>query len=795
MKFWQKSIQNKILIWGGLSLLFMAIILIAYSAVTLFNTTVAASERDVSSAAESVGDTLKADVNLALDSARTTAQMFKAVRTSQIKLTREQASLMLKQVLEDNPAFLGTYTLWEPDAFDFDDASYKNKEGYDSTGRLIPYWARGADGSISVSALVDYETVGAGDWYLIPKQTKTESVVGPLLYPIGNETVLMTSQVVPIVVNNTFYGIAGVDLKIDRLQEQLDAVDLYNHSAEVIMVNNDGLIAGVSGKPELAGTEMKEYLTSTWREDLGYVQSGTKTLVTRDGVVSVFMPVQLGNTTKPWGVIINVPLSAITAEATRGMWTMIGIGIAAMLVGLALLWFAGWRIAKPIRKITEAAQVIATGDLSQEIDLHSEDEVGQLADAFRKMSSSLKGKAEAMETVSRGDLTVQITAASEKDILSNALAAMVIKLRQSVSQVAESAANLGNASNQLATASREAGMATNQISTTIQQVAKGITQQSESISRTAASVEQMGRAIDSVTKGAQEQTLSVAKASEMTSELSAIVQNVADQAEQQAKNADHTVTTSRESAEIVANTVKGMESIRSRVGLSSEKVTEMGKRSEQIGAIVETIEDIASQTNLLALNAAIEAARAGEHGKGFAVVADEVRKLAEKSAAATREIGGLIQAIQKTVNEAIRAMEESTAEVENGVGLAGKSQQSLESILQAAIGSKRLAQEVADAASKMSSLANNLTGAMDSVSAVVEENTAATEEMSANSDEVTRAIENIASVSEENSASVEEVSASSEEMSAQVEEVNASAQELSEMAEKLRKVVSQFKLE
>ncbi len=368
-------------------------------------------------------------------------------------------------------------------------------------------------------------------------------------------------------------------------------------------------------------------------------------------------------------------------------------------------------------------------------------------------------------------------------------------LRGLIEVLAQRTRQLITVSGDLTSSARSSGEATRQIATTIQQVALGIGQQTTGITKTSTSVEQMNRVIDGVAKGAQEQARAISKASEVTSRISAAIEQVASNTQSVTQDSAKAASHSRDGAKTVEETIAGMEAIRSKVGLSATKVEEMGTRSEEIGAIVETIEDIASQTNLLALNAAIEAARAGEQGKGFAVVADEVRKLAERSSLATKEITGLIKGIQKTVNEAVSAMKESASEVEAGVARANSAGTALGSILVAAESVYKQAEDAGKAAAKVSAAATELVESVDAVSAVIEENTAATEEMAANSSELTQSIENIASVSEENSASVEEVSASTGEVSAQVEQVSASAASLMEMAKQLSQVVSRFKLD
>jgi len=491
--------------------------------------------------------------------------------------------------------------------------------------------------------------------------------------------------------------------------------------------------------------------------------------------------------------------SADVAERIRV--TIVGGDILSVFLALVIANLLSRGMATPIKIMAGGTNNLSIGDLNRHVPQEVKDKIINRSDELALLARGIAGTekylvemAELAAHIADGDLTVEIQPKSDRDELGIAFARMIASLRGSIGQVAENAGNLHAASGQLAAAASQAGQATSQIATTVQQVARGTPQQSEAVSHTASSVEQMGRAIDGVARGAQDQSAAVSQAAEATSQIIAAIQQVATQASTSTSDVAAAAQRIQDTNRMVAQTIHSMSAIKTRVDLSAGKVQEMGQRSQQIGVIVETIDDIASQTNLLALNAAIEAARAGEHGKGFAVVADEVRKLAEKSAAATKEIAGLVRGIQQTVGDAVQAMNESAGEVESGVALANQSGQVLAGLVQSAEGTRKSSAEIAAAAEQMSSLSNQLVAAMDQVSAVVEENTAATEEMAAGSSEVMQSIENIASVSEENSAATEQVSASAEEMSAQVEEVTASAQSLAEMAQALLEIVKQFHL-
>jgi methyl-accepting chemotaxis protein len=490
-----------------------------------------------------------------------------------------------------------------------------------------------------------------------------------------------------------------------------------------------------------------------------------------------------------------------TATANQANTMMIVIVVVSVLLAIIFGVVISNSIANPLGMVTNMARSLSVGDLVRDMSeaekdkvRNRKDEIGMIGQAFDQLINYMQGMGAAATSISKNDLAIRIVPKSAKDELGNGFSQMISGLQIIIGQVADSANSVSSAAGQLAKASEQSTEATGQIAVTIQQVAKGTAEQTAGVTKTASSVEQMSRAIEGVAKGAQEQSNAITKASQVASRISTTIGQVTVNVQSVTRDAAESAKFSREGARTVKETINGMETIRSKVGLSTTKVEEMGRRSEEIGAIVETIEDIASQTNLLALNAAIEAARAGEQGKGFAVVADEVRKLAERSSLATKEIAGLIKSIQKTVSEAVNAMKESASEVESGVTRANSAGEALDSILKAVESVYKQAEEAGGAAARVSAAAGELVGAVDSVSAVIEENTAATEEMAANSNELTQAIESIASVSEQNSAAVEEVSASTEEVSAQVEEVSASASALMDMAKSLQKIVAQFRL-
>ncbi len=329
-----------------------------------------------------------------------------------------------------------------------------------------------------------------------------------------------------------------------------------------------------------------------------------------------------------------------------------------------------------------------------------------------------------------------------------------------------------------------------QIATAIDQVAQGAARQTESTTVTQGSLDRLLEQLSQVERSAEREQRAVDEAASATEETARNILNVNDGATAVAATSQRTNEAATRGAGTVRQATEAMEAIRRQVTETAASIQQLGQRSAEIGRIVEAIDDIAGQTNLLALNAAIEAARAGEHGRGFAVVADEVRRLAERSGAETKKIAEVIATVQRDTGLAVAAMERSVQEVGGGAALAAQAMDALGDILAAASSTGEAGAKIQRAAHELAQGAEQVVAAMADIRGVVGQNADAVRRMRAAADEVQREMLGVASVAEENAAAAEEVSASTRNVADQVQRIDQVIAALEQRAEEIAEVAA-----
>ncbi|MDM8537216.1 methyl-accepting chemotaxis protein, partial [Desulfobacterales bacterium HSG17] len=350
---------------------------------------------------------IKSELETALDSVRTLAEVFSGIKDQRIglEIDRQRMNNILKMNLNKNKTFLGVYTVWEPNALDQSDALNAGTKGHDQTGRFIPYWSRDTNGKVQLDPLMDYESheqhengVRKGDYYLLPRERKMECVIDPYPYPVQNKIVWLTSLVVPIMVDNTFYGMAGVDFRLDFIMSLAEQANnnFYKGAGSIAIVSHNGILAAVSGKPELVGKHLQTWIPETWKENLELVRMGKETVILDKGKLKVVVPLNIGKTGMPWAVMADIPEQAVMAEVNKlvmelkkkGKKDLTFQAVFALIVTLAALlfvWFMSGRIVKPIIESIQFARSIAQGDIGANLESGHTDEVGILVNALNEM--------------------------------------------------------------------------------------------------------------------------------------------------------------------------------------------------------------------------------------------------------------------------------------------------------------------------------------------------------------------------------------------------------------------------
>lgn len=527
-------------------------------------------------------------------------------------LSRSEARLMPGVFLEANQGVQGAWAIFEPDAYDGRDAAFAGAPGYGPTGLFAPYWFREGE----ELSLRDYSAGRNGEAYQAARRSGRSSAA---IASDGAERSLTIA--VPIASRGATIGVAGVELRMSAVTAALAGVRPFEGSV-AYLVGADGLVVahqdrsaeGRALSTSLDG-DAAGAVTAAVNEGRGHAQPARRSA---DGapVYLIVQPIRLGASSQYWGLVVEVPMATILAPVARLTATLLAVAAAAFALLGAAIWLSVGSALKPLRLAAAAVRDIAEGDadLTREVSLKRDDEVGDLVTDFNRF---------------------------------------VGKLREMVAQLKHAQGTVAAVGEELSASSHETASAASQIMANVEGVRRQAGLQARSVEDASSAVEQVARNIESLDRLIATQASGVTEASASIEQMVGNIESVSASIEKMAAGFEGLIASSDEG--------------KAKQEAAEQRVKDIAGRSEQLMEANEAIAAIASQTNLLAMNAAIEAAHAGDAGKGFAVVADEIRRLAETAAEQSRSIGAELQSVREGIDEVV------VAAVESGEAFAGLS--------------------------------------------------------------------------------------------------------------------------
>ncbi len=527
-----------------------------------------------------------------------------ALGSGQTPYSREQVKVMAGHILASNPGISSLFGQFEPNGYDGADSQFSIANDHSSkTGTMEIYWIREQnqlkfvqtpDPAVKYKDTKNEYGVREAEWYLCSRDSKKACLMEPYLWEIapGNQ-VLLTSLVYPVVTQNEFRGVSGVDLNLPVLQTLLQAQAdlLYDGKAELYLISKYGLVLASNKFPDKLGQSIKtldaDLATHLQQQQAGVSQYKDSMLVTQ--------PIKLDSTESGWKVVVAVPQTIALAIATqlanqlnedsaRTTQSMIGLGVVLLFAFVVLMALGLKTATAPILHMSVLMKELAgsEGDLTRQLKQSQHQELNDMADGFNLFTA---------------------------------------KLRSMINNLKESSTLMQHQS---------------------EQMVKTTDQTNSSVSIQASEIQNVASAMH---------------------QMSATAHEVANLAGSTAQGAQESLEALTSANQLFQNTVEAFKAVSVEFNHTSQGVNEVAQSSQKINGIIDVIQAIAEQTNLLALNAAIEAARAGEQGRGFAVVADEVRSLAARTHSSTDEIKNLIHALQQQVAAAVQQIHTNTAKV------------------------------------------------------------------------------------------------------------------------------------